>query len=131
MVWPIGPNLVSGWNCCNTNRRGSFFVVVTEGTEGVLALVGASQSTGGPTIAQYNQTVSHQYEPSVLDIMQQMTQIMTNLQAASSSEASRPQACKTPSMKAPECFDGAKPFKVRSFIQSCKLIFHNDLENVS
>ncbi|MBW0523925.1 hypothetical protein O181_063640 [Austropuccinia psidii MF-1] len=34
-------------------------------------------------------------------------------------------------MKAPECFDGTQPFKVRSFIQSCKLIFHNDLANFS
>ncbi|MBW0481910.1 hypothetical protein O181_021625 [Austropuccinia psidii MF-1] len=32
----------------------------------------------------------------------------------------------TPSIKAPECFDGTQPFKVRSFIQYCKLIFHND-----
>ncbi|MBW0498802.1 hypothetical protein O181_038517 [Austropuccinia psidii MF-1] len=34
-------------------------------------------------------------------------------------------------MKAPECFDWTQPFKVRSFIQSCQLIFHNYLENVS
>ncbi|MBW0562000.1 hypothetical protein O181_101715 [Austropuccinia psidii MF-1] len=34
-------------------------------------------------------------------------------------------------MKAPECFDGTQPFKVRSFIQSCQLIFHNDLANFS
>ncbi|MBW0491269.1 hypothetical protein O181_030984, partial [Austropuccinia psidii MF-1] len=50
--------------------------------------------------------------------MRQMTQIMANLQAASSSESSRPPAFKTPSMKAPKCFDGTQPFKVRSFIQS-------------
>ena len=48
-----------------------------------------------------------------------MTQIMANLQAASSSEASSP----------PECFDGTQPFKVRSLIQSCQLIFHNDPAN--
>ncbi|MBW0494982.1 hypothetical protein O181_034697 [Austropuccinia psidii MF-1] len=63
--------------------------------------------------------------------MQQMTQIMANLQAAFSSESSRPPAFKTPSMKAPECFDGTQPFKVRSFIQSCHLIFHNDPANFS
>ncbi|MBW0563841.1 hypothetical protein O181_103556 [Austropuccinia psidii MF-1] len=34
-------------------------------------------------------------------------------------------------MKAPECFDGTQPFKVRSFIQSCQLIFHNDVVNFS
>ncbi|MBW0519883.1 hypothetical protein O181_059598 [Austropuccinia psidii MF-1] len=55
-----------------------------------------------------------------------MTQIMANLQAASSSKAERPPAFKTQSMKAPECFDGTQPFKVRSLIQSCQLIFHND-----
>ncbi|MBW0492074.1 hypothetical protein O181_031789 [Austropuccinia psidii MF-1] len=103
----------------------------SDGTEGVPAPVEASQGTGGPTLAQSNQPISHQSEPSLLAIMQQMTQIMANLQAASSSEASRPPAFKTPSMKAPECFDGTQPFKVRSFIQSCQLIFHNDLEKLS
>ncbi|MBW0498316.1 hypothetical protein O181_038031 [Austropuccinia psidii MF-1] len=63
--------------------------------------------------------------------MQQMTQIMANLQTASSSESSRPPAFKTPCMKAPECFDGTEPFKARSFIQSFKLIFHNDPANFS
>ncbi|MBW0579956.1 hypothetical protein O181_119671 [Austropuccinia psidii MF-1] len=71
----------------------------SDGTEGVPAPVGASQSTGGPALAQ---PVSHQSEPSLLAIMQQMTQIMANLQAASSSESSSPPAFKTPSMKAPE-----------------------------
>ncbi|MBW0537755.1 hypothetical protein O181_077470 [Austropuccinia psidii MF-1] len=56
---------------------------------------------------------------------------MANIQAASSSEASRPPAFKAPSMKAQECFYGTQPFKVRSFIQSCQLIFHNDLANFS
>ncbi|MBW0570526.1 hypothetical protein O181_110241 [Austropuccinia psidii MF-1] len=103
----------------------------SDGTEGVPAPVGASQSTGGPTLAQSDQPVSHQSEPSLLAIMQQMTQIMANLQAASSSGSSRPPAFKTPSMKAPECFDGTQPFKVRSFLQSCQLIFHNDPVNLS
>ncbi|MBW0569148.1 hypothetical protein O181_108863 [Austropuccinia psidii MF-1] len=101
------------------------------GTEGVPAPVGASQDTGGPTLSQSNQPVSHQSEPSLLAIMQQMNQIMANLQPASSSEASRPPALNTPSMKAPEFFDGTQPFKVRSFIQSYQLIFHNDPANFS
>ncbi|MBW0490256.1 hypothetical protein O181_029971 [Austropuccinia psidii MF-1] len=63
--------------------------------------------------------------------MHQMTQIMANLQNASSSESLRPPAFKNPSMKAPECFDGTQPFKVRSLIQSYNLIFHNDPENFS
>ncbi|MBW0556124.1 hypothetical protein O181_095839 [Austropuccinia psidii MF-1] len=91
----------------------------SDGTEGVPAAVEASQGTGGPTLAQSTQPVSHQSEPSSLAIMQKMTQIMANLQAASSSEVSRPPALNTPSMKAPESFDGTQPFKVRSFI------FHN------
>ncbi|MBW0582381.1 hypothetical protein O181_122096, partial [Austropuccinia psidii MF-1] len=103
----------------------------SDGTEGVPAPGGASQGTGEPIIAQCNQPVSHQSEPSLLAIMQQMTHIMANLQAASSSESLRPPALNTPSMKAPECFDGTQPFKVRSFIQSCQLIFHNYPANFS
>ncbi|MBW0576141.1 hypothetical protein O181_115856 [Austropuccinia psidii MF-1] len=98
----------------------------SDGTEGVPAPVGVFQGTEGPTLAHSNQP-----GPYLLAIMQQMTQIMANLQEYSSSEASRPPAFKTPSMKAPECFDGTQPFKFRSFIQSCQLIFHNDLENPS
>ncbi|MBW0503260.1 hypothetical protein O181_042975 [Austropuccinia psidii MF-1] len=98
----------------------------SDGTEGVPAPVGESQGTGRPTLAQYNQS-----EPSLLAIMEKMTQIMANLQAASVSESSRPPAFKTPSMQAPEFFDGTQPFKVRSFIQLCQLIFHDDLANFS
>ncbi|MBW0499958.1 hypothetical protein O181_039673 [Austropuccinia psidii MF-1] len=58
----------------------------SDGTEGVPAPVEAPQGTGGPTLAQSNQPISHRSEPSLLAIMKQMTQIMANLQAASSSE---------------------------------------------
>ncbi|MBW0592994.1 hypothetical protein O181_132709 [Austropuccinia psidii MF-1] len=34
-------------------------------------------------------------------------------------------------MKAPTCFDGTQHFKVRSFLQSCQLIFNNDLASFS
>ncbi|MBW0511780.1 hypothetical protein O181_051495 [Austropuccinia psidii MF-1] len=74
----------------------------SDGTEGVPALVGESQSTGGPTLTLSDQPVSQQSEPSLLAILKQMTQIMANLQAASFSE---------------------------SFIQSSQLIFHNDPAN--
>ncbi|MBW0551495.1 hypothetical protein O181_091210, partial [Austropuccinia psidii MF-1] len=86
----------------------------SDGTEGVPTPVGASQSTGGPALAQSDQPVYLQSEPYLLGIMQQMTQIMANLQEASSSGSSRPPAFKTPSMKAPECFDGTQPFKQTS-----------------
>ncbi|MBW0489000.1 hypothetical protein O181_028715 [Austropuccinia psidii MF-1] len=103
----------------------------SEGTEGVPAPVGVSQGTGGPSLAQSNQPVSHQSEPSLLAVMKEMTQIISNIQAASSSEELQPPACKTQSIKAPECFDGTQPLKFRSFIQSCQLIFHNYLEDFS
>ncbi|MBW0591940.1 hypothetical protein O181_131655 [Austropuccinia psidii MF-1] len=45
----------------------------SDGTEGVPAPVGASQGTEGPTLAQSNQPVFHQSQPSLLAIMQQMT----------------------------------------------------------
>ncbi|MBW0462737.1 hypothetical protein O181_002452 [Austropuccinia psidii MF-1] len=91
----------------------------SDGTEGVPAPVGSSQGTWGLALAQSNQPVSHQSEPSLLAIKHKMTQIISNLEEASSSELSRPPAFKTPSMKAPECFDGTHPFKFGSFIQSC------------
>ncbi|MBW0532211.1 hypothetical protein O181_071926 [Austropuccinia psidii MF-1] len=103
----------------------------SDGTEAAPALVGASEGTRGPTLAQSDQPVSHQTKPSLLAIMQQMNQIMANIQTAASCEVSRPPAFKTPSMKALEFFDGTQPFKVRSFIQSCQLIFHNDPESFS
>ncbi|MBW0540388.1 hypothetical protein O181_080103 [Austropuccinia psidii MF-1] len=61
----------------------------SDGTEGVPAPVVASQGTGVPTLIQSNHPVSHQSEPSLLAIMQQMTQIIASPQASSSSEASR------------------------------------------
>ncbi|MBW0500962.1 hypothetical protein O181_040677 [Austropuccinia psidii MF-1] len=103
----------------------------SDGTEAAPAPVGASEGTRGPALAKSDQPVSHQTEPSLLSIMQQMTQIMANLQAAASSEVSRQPAFKTPSMKALGCFDWSQPFKVRSFIQSCQLLFQNDPENFS
>ncbi|MBW0490017.1 hypothetical protein O181_029732 [Austropuccinia psidii MF-1] len=93
--------------------------------------VGASQDNGGPTLAWSNQPSSNQSHQFSLAIMQQMTHIMSNLEASSSPESSRPPAFKTPYMKAPDCFDVTQPFKVRIFIQSCQLIFYNDKENLS
>ncbi|MBW0504840.1 hypothetical protein O181_044555 [Austropuccinia psidii MF-1] len=78
----------------------------SDGTGDAPAPVEASEGTRGPTLAQSDQPVSHQTEPSLLAIMQKMTHIMANLQAAASSKVSRPPAFKTPSMKAAECFDG-------------------------
>ncbi|MBW0572474.1 hypothetical protein O181_112189, partial [Austropuccinia psidii MF-1] len=52
-----------------------------DGTEGVPAPAEASQGTGGPTQPSLI-SLSHQSGPSLLPMMQQMTQIIANLQAA-------------------------------------------------
>ncbi|MBW0586721.1 hypothetical protein O181_126436 [Austropuccinia psidii MF-1] len=78
--------------------------------------MGAYKGTGGPTLAQYNQS-----EPSLLVIMQQMTHIMATIQAASSSESSRPPAFKTTFMKAPECLDGTQPSKSEASLSPANL----------
>ncbi|MBW0541256.1 hypothetical protein O181_080971 [Austropuccinia psidii MF-1] len=103
----------------------------SDDTEGVPAPVKASKGTGGPALDQSDQHVFHKSEPSFLAIMEQITQIMPNLQAASSSEASRPPALKTPSMKAPEFFVGNQPFKFRSIIRSFQFLSHKYLANFS
>ncbi|MBW0460674.1 hypothetical protein O181_000389 [Austropuccinia psidii MF-1] len=108
---------------CEEEEENSVKEEEPDGTEGIPAPVWASQGTGGPNLSQSNQPVSNQSEPLLLEIMQKLTQIIANLQEVSSPEVSRPPAFKTPSMKTPECFDGTLPFKVRSFIQSCQLIF--------
>ncbi|MBW0488304.1 hypothetical protein O181_028019 [Austropuccinia psidii MF-1] len=83
----------------------------SDGIEAAPAPVGAPQGTGRPNLAQSDQPVSHQSEPSLLSIMQQLTQIMANIEAPSSSESSIPPAFKTPSMKAPAFFYGFSPSK--------------------
>ncbi|MBW0472513.1 hypothetical protein O181_012228 [Austropuccinia psidii MF-1] len=105
-------------------------------TQAVLIPTSRAPLDGTPAVPQLRGHLdrganAEQAEPSRKEGRQQMTQIMASLQAASSSEASRPPAFKTPSMKAPECFDGTWAFKVRSFIQSCQLICHNNSENFS
>ncbi|MBW0507459.1 hypothetical protein O181_047174 [Austropuccinia psidii MF-1] len=50
-------------------------------------------------------------------------------QEASPRDTSKAPAFKTPSMKAPDPFNGNQAHKLRLFIQSCQLIFHNDPEN--
>ncbi|MBW0492526.1 hypothetical protein O181_032241 [Austropuccinia psidii MF-1] len=86
---------------CEQEEENSVEEEGSYGIEGVPDPLGESQSSGGPTLFQSNQQVSHQSEPSLLAIMYQMTQIMANRQETSSSEASIPPAFKTPSMKAP------------------------------
>ncbi|MBW0485061.1 hypothetical protein O181_024776 [Austropuccinia psidii MF-1] len=67
----------------------------SDGNEVFLIPVGESEVTGERNLAQSNQTVTHQCEPYLLAIMQQMTQIMSNIQEDSSFEASRQPAFNT------------------------------------
>ncbi|MBW0466126.1 hypothetical protein O181_005841 [Austropuccinia psidii MF-1] len=68
--------------------------------------------------------------PSLLKIMEQMATIMGQLsQAADPRDNSKAPEFKTPSIKAPDPFAGTQAHKLRGFIQSCQLIFHDDPEN--
>ncbi|MBW0582605.1 hypothetical protein O181_122320 [Austropuccinia psidii MF-1] len=68
-------------------RRSNSFSGVVGRFLGLSSTTFKVPGTGGPTLAQSNQHVSHQSEPSSLIIMQQMTQIMPNPQEASLSES--------------------------------------------
>ncbi|MBW0512769.1 hypothetical protein O181_052484 [Austropuccinia psidii MF-1] len=50
-------------------------------------------------------------------------------QAVAPRDNSKAPAFKNPSMKAPDSFDGTPAYRLRGFIQSCQLIFHNDPAN--
>ncbi|MBW0537521.1 hypothetical protein O181_077236, partial [Austropuccinia psidii MF-1] len=69
-------------------------------------------------------------EPSLLKMMEQMTQFMGQLtQAVTPGDNSKAPAFNTPSMKEPNSFDGTQAHKLKGSIQSCQLIFHNDPAN--
>ncbi|MBW0494681.1 hypothetical protein O181_034396 [Austropuccinia psidii MF-1] len=51
-------------------------------------------------------------------------------QAVAPRDNSKAPDFKPPSKKAPDSFDGTQAHKLRGFIQSCQLIFHNDPENI-
>ncbi|MBW0548735.1 hypothetical protein O181_088450 [Austropuccinia psidii MF-1] len=99
--------------------------------EGTPAVPGEDNEEEEENSVEEEESDSTEAAPAPVGAPQEDYSIMANLQAASSSESSRPPAFKTPFMKAPECFDGTQSFKVRSFIQSCQLIFHNDPANFS
>ncbi|MBW0502261.1 hypothetical protein O181_041976 [Austropuccinia psidii MF-1] len=62
--------------------------------------------------------------------MEQMAPIMGQLsQEEARRDNSKSPEFKTPSMKEPDTFDGTQADKLRGFIQSCQLTFHNDPEN--
>ncbi|MBW0524513.1 hypothetical protein O181_064228 [Austropuccinia psidii MF-1] len=94
------------------------------------ALTGAPEASEAPNLAHSNQPLGSQAEPNFLKMLEQMTQFMGQLtQAVSPRDTSKAAAFKTPSIKAPDSFDGTKTYKLRVFIRYCQLIFHNDTAN--
>ncbi|MBW0497585.1 hypothetical protein O181_037300 [Austropuccinia psidii MF-1] len=93
-------------------------------------LENAPEVTQGSNLAPTNQPLVSQSDPSILKIMEQMATIMGQpSQAAAPRDNSKAPAFKTTSMKAPDSFDGTQANKLRGFIQSSQLIFHNDPAN--
>ncbi|MBW0541435.1 hypothetical protein O181_081150 [Austropuccinia psidii MF-1] len=93
------------------------------------ALANVPEVPQGSNLALSSQPLVYETEPSLLKMMEQMTQFMGQLtQAVTPRDNSKAPAFKTPSMKSPDSFDGTHAHKLRVFIQSCQLIFHNDPE---
>ncbi|MBW0520518.1 hypothetical protein O181_060233 [Austropuccinia psidii MF-1] len=95
------------------------------------ALANVPEVPQGSNISPTNQPLVSQFSPSLLKIMEQMATIMGQLtQAAAPKYNSKAPAFNTPLIKAPDSFDGTQAHKLRGFIQSCQLIFHNEPENL-
>ncbi|MBW0483529.1 hypothetical protein O181_023244 [Austropuccinia psidii MF-1] len=100
-------------------------------TEIADALANTPEVPQGSNLAPTNQSLVSQCDASLLKIMEQMATIIEQLsQAATPRDNYKAPAFKTPSMKAPDPFDGTKAHRLREFIQSCQFIFHNDPENL-
>ncbi|MBW0586953.1 hypothetical protein O181_126668 [Austropuccinia psidii MF-1] len=98
-------------------------------TEVADALANAPEAPQGSNIALSSEPLVSQTDLSLLKMMEQMTQFMGKLtQAVSPRDNSEAPTFKTPSIKAPDCFDGTQAHKLRGFIQSCQLIFYDDPE---
>ncbi|MBW0485165.1 hypothetical protein O181_024880 [Austropuccinia psidii MF-1] len=102
----------------------------SEETEVVTAFAGAPEASEDLNLAHSNQPLISKAEPNFLNIMEHMAQFMGQLtQVVSPRDNSKAPAFKNPSMKAPYSFYGTQAHKLRGFIQSCQLIFHNVAEN--
>ncbi|MBW0554491.1 hypothetical protein O181_094206 [Austropuccinia psidii MF-1] len=102
----------------------------SEETEVEAAFAGAPEASEAETLAHSNQPLVSQAEQNFLRMMEQMTQFIGQLtQAVAPRDNSKALALKTPSMKAPDSFDGTQAHKLRGFIQSFQFILHNDPEN--
>ncbi|MBW0465008.1 hypothetical protein O181_004723 [Austropuccinia psidii MF-1] len=102
----------------------------SEENEVAAALEGAPKASEASNLDPSNQPLFSQAEQNFLKMMEQMTQFMGHLtQAVSPRDTSRAPAFKAPSMKAPDSFDGIKAYKLKGFVKSCPLNFHNDPES--
>ncbi|MBW0588762.1 hypothetical protein O181_128477 [Austropuccinia psidii MF-1] len=99
-------------------------------TEVADALENAPEVPQGSNLALSSRPLVSQTEPSLLKMMEQITQFMGQLtQAVTPRDKFKAPDFKTPSMKAPDSFDGTQHHRLRGFIQSCQLIFHNNTAN--
>ncbi|MBW0544565.1 hypothetical protein O181_084280 [Austropuccinia psidii MF-1] len=102
----------------------------SEKTKVETALSGAPEASEATNLAHSNQPLVSEAEPNFLKMMEQMTQFMGQLtQEVAPRDNSKAPAFKTPSMKEPDSFDGTQAHKLRGFIQSFQLSFHNDPAN--
>ncbi|MBW0495469.1 hypothetical protein O181_035184 [Austropuccinia psidii MF-1] len=102
----------------------------SEETEVATALAGVLEASEAENLAHSNQPLVSQAEPNFLKMMENMTQFLGQLtQEVAPRENSKAPAFKTPSMKAPDSFDGTQAHEFRGFIQYCQFIFHNDPAN--
>ncbi|MBW0484230.1 hypothetical protein O181_023945 [Austropuccinia psidii MF-1] len=94
----------------------------SEETEMEDALTGFPEASEAANLAHFNKPLFSQDEPNFLKMMDQITQFMGKLtQAVAPRDNS-----KAPAFKTPDPFYSTQAHKLRGFIQSCQLIFHND-----
>ncbi|MBW0495219.1 hypothetical protein O181_034934 [Austropuccinia psidii MF-1] len=97
----------------------------SEETEVTASLAGATEASEAPNLALSNQPLVSKAEKNFQKTMEQMNQFMVNLtQVVTPRDSSRDPEFNTPYIKAPDSFDGTQAHKLRRFIQSCQLIFH-------
>ncbi|MBW0478179.1 hypothetical protein O181_017894 [Austropuccinia psidii MF-1] len=110
-----GPRRRSG-EAEDEEGEGSVEKEESEETEVEAALAGPPEASEAANIAPFNQPLLSQAEQKFLKMMEQMTEFMGQLtQEVSPREISRAPAFKTPSMKAPDSFDG----RARKWIEPC------------
>ncbi|MBW0485116.1 hypothetical protein O181_024831 [Austropuccinia psidii MF-1] len=112
-------------------RRGSVKSIrAVSGLLVVAALAGAPEASEAINLVHSHKPLVSQAEESFLKMMEQIPKFIGQLtQAVSPRYNSRDPEFKTPSMKAPNSFDGTQAHKLRGFSQSCQLILHNDAES--